>query len=158
MDTTQGWRPYTAPGNNSRWASPKTPLLSVPGQTGNAIKLGFDVQKDGWVGIFKNIYPGKIPNTPGIQFSYIADTYKDIELKIFQQVGDGEMLCFVDIDTSYGVGTWKNEQVLYSNLDCGGKLLDPTKIIRIDFAISIRQYGEPGAGEVMIDDIRAMCP
>ena len=159
MDSILGWKPYTAPNNESHWANPQMPIALAPGLRGQAILLRFYVPQGGWVGMSRDITGGLPPDTSGIQFSYFADSLKDIELKLFKR-GDGyDILCDVDIASQPGIGVWQTEQVPYSKLKCSdGKPISPQEVIRIDFALSVRLFGQPGTGEIMVDEIRTMCP
>lgn len=158
MDSILGWLPYVAPNSESHWANPQMPLALSPGLRGQAILLQFYVPQGGWVGMSRDITGGLPSGTSGIQFSYFADSLKDIELKLFKRGEGYDILCDVDIPSQPGIGAWRTEQVPFSKLKCSdGKPITPQEVIRIDFGLSVRRFGQPGAGEVIIDGIWTMC-
>ena len=62
MDSTFGWET----GNDDKGSSIN--IKSIPGRTGNAIEISYDLKEWGWVEIFKEINPEILSGTKGINF------------------------------------------------------------------------------------------
>ena len=159
MDSISGWRTDKHEGSIN--------IKSVPGRTGNAIEIAFDLKEWGYVWISKVINPEILSNKEGIRFFYKGSGEPNtIALK----------LVYGDVDgTTFGVlwnsatvtDDWVTVEVPYGYFDCWwpqdsclryGNELDLNNVRKIEFAISNRpEEGDVcGSGKVIIDDVQGI--
>lgn len=144
----------------------------VPGRTGNAVEISYDLGNEGYVIITKGIDPRMLSGTTGISFFYKGrGAANTIEFKLMLKYpGDED-------DTTYGVlwnratntgDNWTQVEVLYSDFTCWwpgencqkhGNKLDLTMVDGLDFAVSNKPPGdEVGSGRVAFDDVLGIQP
>lgn len=143
----------------------------IPGRTGKAVKVSFDLKESGWVLITRGIYPGLLFETSGISLFYRGSGAPNtLELKlILRYPGDTD-------DTTFGMAwpratltdnQWVLIEAPYSSFTCWwpqsncakhGDVLDLTKVVKIDLAISNKSGDLPGYGEVAFDDLIGLLP
>ena len=159
MDSISSWRTNKHEGSIN--------IKSVPGRTGNAIEISFDLKEWGYVWISKVINPEILSNKEGIRFFYKGGGEPNtIELK----------LVYGDVDeTTFGVlwnsatvtDDWVTVEVPYGYFDCWwpqdsclryGNELDLNNVRKIKFAISNKpEEGDVcGSGKVIIDDVQGI--
>lgn len=162
--TDKGWKTYKREGLDTL-----IDIASIPGRVDNAIEVTFDVQRDSWVGISKDITPGLLSGTSGIFFIYKGEGKPNtIEFKLIDERG-------TIFSVFWNSATVTNDKwillgALYDQFECWKTTgicpdnqvlnLEPEKIVRIDFAISnkVDTEDEPGSGKVIIDDIYVVQP
>lgn len=178
MDKLLNWKPSFCDeqcgGLNGKSSITKS---LVPGRTNDAngaLEIYYDVRKNGYVIITKDLNPQILTGTKGVSFSYKGSGAPNtIELKLLLRYpGDSE-------DTVFGVlwnqatdtsDNWVSVEALYDiNFTCWWPAnlchnhddkLDLTAVKRIDFAISNKpDNGDiAGTGKVAFDDLVGIQP
>jgi hypothetical protein len=131
-----------------------------------ALKVSYNLVSDGWVGIARqDVSPSLADAGRGLQFTYSGTgAPSTIELKLIRVARDGQEAVW---SIQWGAATvtedWVTLRAPYATFECWadtgcseGEPLDPTQIIRIDFAISNKPGDTPGAGEFILNDVRAL--
>ena len=159
MDTTSGWE------IDKDDKGSLINIKSVPGRTGNAIEISYDLKEEGWVAIYKEINPEILSNKEGIQFFYkgsgepntiqLGLKYRDVDETIFG----------VSLDRKTVAEDWVSIEVPYTYFDCWwpddnclhyGNKLDLKNVRKIGFGIE-NYPGEGdvnGSGRLIIDDVQ----
>ena len=160
MDSMVGWSTYEDDKGS-------TGMLRVtPGLRNEAVEIAYDLEADGWVGVFHNVEPGSLSGTDGIRFFYSGDGARNtIELKlIYEPDSNGKSPVFsVTWMGATVADTWAMVEVPYSEFRCWedtgcsrGDEVDLDKVWRVDFAISNKPGDTPGIGHVRIDEIQVI--
>lgn len=163
MDVASGWTRYEDGKGSS------LTVATVPGVSGMALELSFNLVPDGWVGISKPIRPDvleMLPETRGIRFYCRGlGASNTIELKLlYQPDPDGQSAVFgVNWYGVTAVADWTSLEATYDSFQCWvgtgcqpGEKLDLTRLWKLDFAISNKPGGTPGPGVVVLDQVELM--
>ena len=162
--TDKGWKTYKREESN-----PLIDIASISGRVDNAIEVTFDIQRDSWVGISKDITPGLLSGTSGIFFIYKGEGKPNtLEFKLIDE--QGTVFSVLWNSATVTNDKWILLGVLYDQFECWKTTgicpdnqvlnLEPAKIVKIDFAFSnkVDTEDEPGSGKVIIDDIYVVQP
>ncbi len=144
----------------------------VPGRTGNAIGLHYNVKPWGYVTITASIDPKLLDGTRGVSFFYkgIGEP-NTIELKfLLRYPGDTDDTTYLTVwnNTTNAGDTWEQLTAIYADVQCGWPAaycnlhptMDLTRVLRMDLVVSNKpdKGGVPGEGDIAFDDIWAIQP
>lgn len=165
MDGVSLWNPYL----DDKGSSVTYGL--APGKTTNAMELTYSVKKDGYAGVSREISSDRLNGTKAIGFSYKGSGDIDkiapntIELKLlYKPDANGKSAVFSVLwNHATDVEKWTPLEAPYSLFVCWiatgcrpAEALDPSKVWKIDIAISNKLGDTPGSGTVLIDDIQGI--
>jgi len=165
MDSVSLWGPYL----DNKGSSVTYGL--APGKTTNAMELTYSVMKGGYVTVAREINSDMLNGTKAIGFSYKGSGDIDkiapntIELKLlYKPDANGKSAVFSVLwNHATDVKKWTWLEAPYSLFVCWrytgcqpGEALDPSKVWKIDIAISNKPSDTPGSGTVLIDDIQGI--
>ena len=165
MDSVSLWGPYL----DNKGSSVTYGL--APGKTTNAMELTYSVMKGGYVTVAREINSDMLNGTKAIGFSYKGSGDIDkiapntIELKLlYKPDANGKSAIFSVLwNHATDVEKWTSLEAPYSLFVCWiatgcqpGEALDPSKVWKIDIAISNKPSDTPGSGTVLIDDIQGI--
>jgi hypothetical protein len=159
MDSTFGWETD----NDDKGSSIN--IKSIPGRTGNAIEISYDLKEGGYVEIFKEFNPEILSGTKGIKFFYKGSGNPNT-LDLGPRYGDGTIFG-VSLDSATVTDVWVPTEVPYTNFDCWwpedkclyyGNNLDVKNVRAIGFVIANDpEEGDVyGSGRVIIDDVQGI--
>ncbi len=165
MSSLVGWGQSNATQNVNDFT-----LSLAKGEKGTAIQISYNLERGGWVSIWKTVDSQMLSNTGGISLYYRGSGASNtIELKLrLLYPGDTEETYFYasrHISTNTG-GRWKLLKVPYGSFSCQHPVsqcadhqtgffrsLDPTKVVKIDLAITNKGNDKVGSGTVTFDNI-----
>jgi len=140
-------------------------IKSVPGRTGSAIEISYDLKEEGWVSLYEEIDTEILSETEGIQFFYKGSGEPNT-IQLGLKYGDGTIFgCSLDRKTV--AEDWVSAEVPYTFLDCWypdencrhyGKEIDLKNVKKVGFGIQ-NYPGEGdinGSGKLVIDDVQAI--
>ncbi|HID19375.1 MAG TPA: hypothetical protein EYP28_00315 [Methanophagales archaeon] len=140
---------------------------SVPGRTGNAIEIAYNLKEDGWVDITKEINPEILSGKEGIRFFYKGSSRPNtLELSLIY--GDvGSTIFGVSMDRATFTEDWVSIEVPYTYFNCWwpddnclyyGNKLDLKNVRKIEFSISNDPEADDvyGPGRLIIDDVQVI--
>lgn len=141
-------------------------ISSVPGKTTNAMEISYTVKKDGYVGVSREINSEVLTGTKAVGFSYKGNGDPNtIELKlIYKPDNSGKSAVFSVLwNHATNVQNWTFLEAPYSSFVCwtatgcqAGEALNPSKVWKIDIAISSKTSDTPGSGIILIDDVQGI--
>ena len=160
MDSTSGWETYKDEEGSS------INIKSVPGRTGNAIEISFDLKERGYVHIYKKINPEVLSGKEGIKF-YYKGSGEPNTFKLVLRYGDvGKTLFGVSSDRGTVTDDWVPIEAPYTYFNClwpddnclyYGNKLDLKNVRKIGFEIANLREGDVcGSGKVIIDDVQGI--
>ncbi len=165
MDGVSLWNPYL----DDKGSSITYGL--APGETTNAMELVYSVNRDGYAAVSREISSDILNGTKAIRFSYkgsgdvnqIAPNTIELKLLYKPDANDKSAVFGVVWNHATDVQNWTSVEAPYSLFVCWlatgcqpGEALDPTKVWKIDVAISNKLGDTPGRGTVLIDDIQGI--
>lgn len=160
MDDISLWSTY----KDEKGADPIIKL--VPGRTTSAMELSYTVDKDGWVGVAREISSQLLTNTKGIRFYYKGNGAPNtIELKLITKPDeDGKSAIYSVLwNHATDVRDWTSLEAPYVSFVCwtdtgckAGEAPNPKDLWKIDIAISSKSVDTPGSGVVIFDDIQGV--
>jgi hypothetical protein len=143
------------------------------GTADNSIQILYNLDRGGWVSIWKSLDPQLLSNTGGISFYYMgsgASNTVQFKLRLLYPDDTEETYFYASqqLHTNTG-GKWKLVKVPYSSFSCVHPTaqcanhrtgffhsLDPAKVVKIDLAIANTSGDKAGQGVVTFDDIAGM--
>ena len=162
MDNMSGWTTYIDDETES-----SIDIESIPGRTGNAIAISYDLKEKGYVSILKEIKPEILSGKDGLRFFY-KGSGRPNTLAVELVYSDPNFTCFgVKWNSSTAIDDWVSIEAPYTNFRCWwpnesclhyGDKVDLEYVRRISFAI----MNEPeagdryGSGRVIIDDVQGI--
>jgi hypothetical protein len=159
MDSLVGWAEYTDDLGSTLEVSSK------PGRTDSAVELFFNLQEGGWVGVAKAVSPGSLAGSDGLSF-YLRGSGEPntIEFKLLYTLEDGTNPVFsMNWYAKSVTGDWVYLEAYYDQFTCWeetgcdpGSVPDPTRVTRIDIAVSNKPGDVPGIGVVLLDSIETI--
>ncbi|MDD3247930.1 MAG: carbohydrate binding domain-containing protein [Methanosarcina sp.] len=154
MDSTLGWLPF-----DEKMGSTEK-VNSVSGMENDAVEIAYNLMKDGFVGISKNIDSEKLADAKGIRFYYkLSGEPNTIQIKLIDQDGLHFGTLFAQ---TKAVDDWTPIEVSFSNFDLwsseSAKSLNLKSIEKLEFVIANKpEFGDsPGTGSVFIDKIEVI--
>jgi hypothetical protein len=142
-------------------------IKSVPGRTGNAIEIAYDLKEEGWVDITKKINPEILSGKEGLIFFYKGSGEPNtLELSLIY--GDvGSTIFGVSMDRATVTEDWVSIEVPYTFFNCWwpddnclyyGNKLDLKNVRKIEFSISNDPEADDvyGPGRLIIDDVQGI--
>jgi hypothetical protein len=149
--TSSNWMPYNTDGSTIT-------VKPVP-DSNCAVEFSFDLAKGGWVAAYKKLTPGSLEWwIKGIEFSYSGmGNSNTIEIKLL----DGSDVPYKSIrqSSSDTGGRFFTVSIPFEEfLGPDGRAFHPEDFTpdRIDFSFSNGPESVPGAGSVVVDDIRVI--
>ncbi|AKB52311.1 hypothetical protein MSBRW_3058 [Methanosarcina barkeri str. Wiesmoor] len=154
MDSASGWLPF-----DEKMGSTEK-VNSVSGMENEAIEIAYNLKKDGFVGISKNIDSEILTDGKGIRFYYkLSGEPNTIQIKLIDKDGSQFGIYFAQ---TKAVGDWTPVEISYSNFDLWGsesdKSLNLKNIEKLEFVVANKpELGDsPGSGSVFIDKIEVI--
>lgn len=129
-----------------------------------ALEIAYSVEEWGWVSVNRKSFVPLSATSKGVEFTYSGSGASNtIEFKLVVPY-NGEEVYFL---ASWGSatdteGNWMTLKAPYTAFRCAWPedicpnvdTIDPTQVIKIDFAIANKMGDEPGAGVVIIDNFK----
>ena len=158
MDSLEGWS--TVDNGNGSYVNESQVFGK---KRGNAIKLDYNLEKDGLVGISKEIGPNNLLGIAGLNFSYFGmDRQNTIEL--IMEYGDGTIFAY-SWKPIVDKGIWHSCEAIYTEFECiysakrnESQRLEPGRIKKIKILVACNSNnGDVGGhGEIIIDDLHGI--
>jgi hypothetical protein len=138
----------------------------APGRTTNAMELSYTVKKDGYAAVSREISSEILASTKAIGFSFKGSGAPNtIELKLLYKPNDNGKSAIFGVlwNRATDVKNWTSVVAPYSLFVCWtatgcepGEALDPSKVWKIDIAISSKAGDTPGSGTILVDDVQGI--
>jgi hypothetical protein len=160
LRSTSGWNPYSE-AKGSRVALDPLP-------SGQGFALDFSLVASGFVGITKEITPGRLSGTRSITFGYRGTGAQNtIEFKLLYPAENGKEAIFGGIwrHASNTRGKVRTVEIAYSEFACwpatgcrSGEPVVPGRVTKIDFAVSNKPEADDvaGRGSVSFENLLAV--
>jgi len=133
---------------------------SVPAYENNGIRVSYNLTRNGYVGIFRSIYPSKLSGVAEIAYHCRGGgAPNSIEFKVKDK--DGYTFVYicnnatVSDDWKYIKASEKDFKCWWdaNNHPCEDRQVNLSEIVEIGFAISNKDGDTPGEGYIYIDEI-----
>jgi len=138
----------------------------VPSKTTNAMEISYTVEQSGYIGVSREISSEILTNTKAIGFYYKGSGAPNtIELKlVYKPDNSGKSAVFSVLwNHATDVQDWTWLEAPYPFFVCwtatgcqAGETLNPSKVWKVDIAISNKTGDVPGNGIVLIDDVQGI--
>ncbi|MFY1112612.1 MAG: hypothetical protein AB3K77_13135 [Methanosarcinaceae archaeon] len=154
MDSTSCWLPF-----DEKMGSTEK-VNSVSGMENEAVEIAYNLKKNGFVGISKNIDSEKLVDAKGIRYHYkLSGEPNTIQVKLIDN--DGAQFGTFSTQTK-AVDEWTLVEVSFSNFDLwwpvSAKSLSLENIEKLEFVVANKpEFGDsPGTGSVFIDEVEVI--
>ena len=163
LDAISMWTPYLDDMGSSLEYGP------ARGRRTGAMELAYTVEKNGYVGVAREISPAILAGTQAIGLSYrggagpAGRAPNTLELKLIYRPNEAGRSAIFSVLWNHAtdVETWTVLQAPYGLFVCWtgtgcqpGEALDLDEVWKVDIAISNKPGDTPGSGVLLVDDIQ----